>query len=125
MANCTCCRDGCLLVDVAERLEDAMVRQVASYYQGQYTLDGELLALFQLHMYVRVLICEHTAILAPDKILGLFRTLEGVPRDLRERFLVSLQLTRQRHQFVSGSPVVQTRQKAGTKERRWLKLLGS
>lgn len=123
MAYCNCCRDGCLLVEVAERLEDAMVRQVASYYQGIYQEDPELFSLFQLHSYIRLLVCNQTAIISPDKALGMFRMLEGLPNDLRDRFLVAIQRQQRHQQFVSGQPALENPQQK--KGRRWLKVLGS
>ena len=124
MDYCNCCPGGCLLVDVAERLEDAMVRQTACYYQGQYEEEPLLLPLFQFHYYVRMLLCSRTASLTPDRTLGVYRVLEGVPHDLRERFWVAM---RQRHhqaqrQFVSGQPAKNPHQRRG---RRWLKVLDS
>lgn len=134
MDYCNCCSGDCLLVEVAERLEDAMVRQTAAYYQGQYEEEPLLFPLFQLHSYARMLLCNRTAFLAPGRVLGLERVLEGVPSDLRQRFWLAIQHQKQHQQIVSGSPrkphsarttPLMLRPQKGKVGRRWLKILGS
>lgn len=119
MTYCNCCPGGCLLVAVAEALVDAMQEQTSSYYQGDYELHPVLPALTKLHSYTRMLLCEQTRTMEADQTLGLWRSLEGVPTDLRDKFLVAIQRQQRNQKFVSGSPVV-------LKERpRRLRLLGS